>query len=162
MADPVDHQPEGSGWPPAAPASSVGEAASGRAIHASRASDAVEVVRHEEELRVRTVQREAGRARITTRIETEPIDLAVALGHEELRVHRAPIDPETDPAVAPAALSEDEYDVVLYDEEYAVVRRIVPVERVHVQTVAVQETRQVSATVRSEQVEVRRTGDGAG
>jgi uncharacterized protein (TIGR02271 family) len=112
------------------------------------------MTRSEEELRVGTERREAGRARLRKYIVTEHVTQTVPVQHEEVRVEREPItDANRSQSLAGADLSEEEHEVVLHEEEPVVEKRTVPKERVRLATETVSEDREISEEVRREQVD---------
>jgi len=114
------------------------------------------MTRSEEELRVGTTQREAGRARLRKYVTTEQQTVTVPVQREEVRVEREPItDANLDAATSGPAISEEEHEVTLREEEVVVDKRAVPKERVRLDTETVTEERQVSEEVRKEQIEVQ-------
>jgi uncharacterized protein (TIGR02271 family) len=113
------------------------------------------MTRSEEELRVGTQTRERGRARLRKYITTEQQTVTVPVQREELRVERQPItDANRDAATNGPAISEDEHEVTLREEEVMVDKRAVPKERVRLDTETVTDERQVSEEVRKEQIQV--------
>jgi uncharacterized protein (TIGR02271 family) len=113
------------------------------------------MTRSEEELRVGTTEREAGRVRLRKYVVTENVEQTVPVRREEIRVEREPItDANRDAATSGADISEEEHEVVLHEEEVVVDKRTVPKERVALGKDTVTEDRQVDETVRSEQVEL--------
>ena len=113
------------------------------------------MTRSEEELRVGTETRERGRARLRKYVTTEQQTVTVPVQREEVRVEREPItDANLDAATSGPAISEEEHEVVLREEEVVVDKRAVPKERVRLDTETVTEERQVSEEVRKEQIQV--------
>ena len=113
------------------------------------------MTRSEEGLRVGTTERETGRARLRKYVVTDEVQRTVPVRREEVRVEREPItDANAGDAMDGPAISEEEHEVVLHDEEVVVEKRAVPKERVRLDTDTVTEERQVSEGVRKEQVEV--------
>ena len=113
------------------------------------------MTRSEEELRVGTTQRESGRVRLRKYVETEEVEQTVPVQREEVRIEREPItDDNRDAAVSGPDISEDEHEVVLHEEEVVAEKRTVPKERIRVETDQVTDERQVSDTLRKEQVDV--------
>jgi len=113
------------------------------------------MTRSEEELRVGTTQRERGRARLRKYVVTEHQQVTVPVQREEVRVEREPItDANLDAATRGPAISEEEHEVTLREEQVVVDKRAVPKERVRLDTETVTEERQVSEEVRKEQIEV--------
>ena len=119
------------------------------------------MTRSEEELAVGTREREAGRARLRKFVVTENVTQTVPVQREELRVEREPItDANVGQATDGPAISEEEHEVVLREEEVVVGKRAVPKERVRLDTETVTEQQQVSEEIRKEQIEVD-PGDSA-
>jgi uncharacterized protein (TIGR02271 family) len=113
------------------------------------------MTRSEEELRVGTQTRERGRARLRKYVTTETQQVTVPVQREEVRVEREPItDANLDAATSGPAISEEEHEVTLREEEVVVDKRAVPKERVRLDTETVTDERQVAEEVRKEHVEV--------
>jgi uncharacterized protein (TIGR02271 family) len=129
------------------------DSAVGRDTSGPTTDDAM--TRSEEELEVGTAQRERGRARLRKYVTTETQQVTVPVEREEVRVEREPItDANMDAATSGPAISEEEHEVTLREEEVVVDKRAVPKERVRLDTDTVTEERQVSEEVRKEQIEV--------
>ena len=112
------------------------------------------MTRSEEELRVGTQARERGRARLRKYV-TETQQVTVPVSREEVRVEREPItDANLDAATSGPAISEDEHEVTLREEEVVVDKRAVPKERVRLDKDTVTEERQLSEQLRKEQIDV--------
>ncbi len=117
------------------------------------------MTRSEEELRVGTTSRESGRARLRKYVVTEQVEKTVPVKREEVRVEREPItDANVGDAKSGPAISEEEHEVVLHEEEVVTEKRTVPKERVRIGKETVSEEQTVSEEVRKEQVE----SEGAG
>jgi uncharacterized protein (TIGR02271 family) len=113
------------------------------------------MTRSEEELRVGTQTRERGRARLRKHVTTEQQTVTVPVQREEVRVEREPItDTNIDAATSGPAISEEEHEVTLHEEEPVVEKRAVPKERVRLDKDTVTEERQVAEEVRKEHIEV--------
>ena len=126
----------------------VGDDVSGR-----ETDDAM--TRSEEELRVGTTERETGRARLRKYVVTDQVEETVPVRREQVRVEREPItDANVGDAMDGPALSEEEHEVVLHEEEPVVDKRAVPKERVRLDKDTVTDERQVSEEVRKEQVDM--------
>ena len=118
------------------------------------------MTRSEEELRVGTQTRERGRARLRKYVVTEDQQVTVPVQREQVRVEREPItDANLDAATSGPAISEEEHEVTLREEQVVVDKRAVPKERVRLDTETVTEERQVAEEIRKEQIEVE---DGTG
>ena len=113
------------------------------------------MTRSEEELRVGTQSRERGRVRLRKYVTTETQQVTVPVQREEVRVEREPItDANLDDATSGPAISEEEHEVTLREEEAVVEKRVVPRERVRLDKDTVTDERQVSEEVRKEQIQV--------
>ena len=125
----------------------------GRDVSGPTTDDAM--TRSEEELRVGTAEREAGRVRLRKVVVEEEVTRTVPVKREEIRVEREPItDANVDSAMDGPEISEEEHEVVLHAEEPVVEKRTVPKERVRLDKDTYTEERQVSDTVRREEIEV--------
>jgi uncharacterized protein (TIGR02271 family) len=133
--------------------------ATGRDVSGPTTDDAM--TRSEEELRVGTTERESGRARLRKYVVEDEVTKTVPVRREEVRVEREPItDANVDAATAGPDISSEEHEVVLHDEEVVAEKRVVPKERVRLdKDVEVQE-REVSETVRREELDVDDGRDG--
>jgi uncharacterized protein (TIGR02271 family) len=118
------------------------------------------MTRSEEELRVGTTRREAGRARLRKYIVSEPVEETVSTQREEARLEREPItDANIGQATSGPELSEQEHEVTLSSEEPVVEKRVVPKERVRLDKDVVSEQQSVSDEVRKEAIESDVPGD---
>jgi uncharacterized protein (TIGR02271 family) len=125
----------------------------GRDVSGPTTDDAM--TRSEEELRVGKTERETGRARLRKYVVEDEVTQTVPVRREEVRVEREPItDANIDDATSGPAISEEEHEVVLHEEEPVAEKRAVPKERVRLDKEQRTEERQVSDTVRKEQIEV--------
>jgi uncharacterized protein (TIGR02271 family) len=112
------------------------------------------MTRSEEELRVGTTERETGRARLRKYVVTENVTQTVPVQREEVRVEREPItDANVDDAMDGPAISEEEHEVVLHEEQPVVEKNAVAKERVRLDKDTVTEQRSVSEQIRKEQIE---------
>ncbi|WP_147339657.1 DUF2382 domain-containing protein [Actinomadura spongiicola] len=120
-----------------------------------------ELTRSEERMRVSTERNEAGRVHVHKWIETEMVERTVPLTHEEIRIDREPITggrPSPD-----LAISEDDLEIILYEERPVIAKETVPVERVRVRTEQVQDEETIRGELRKERIEVTRDeGRGPG
>ena len=113
------------------------------------------MTRSEEELRVGTTEREAGRVRLKKYVVEDQVTETVPVRREEVRVEREPItDANVDDATDGPAISEEEHEVTLRAEEPVVEKRTVPQERVRLEKDVETDEREVSETVRSERIDV--------
>jgi uncharacterized protein (TIGR02271 family) len=139
----------------------VGGGTVGRDLSGPETDEAM--TRSEEELRVGTRQREAGRARLRKYVVTEMVTKTVPVQREEVRVEREPItDANRDQATSGADISEEEHEVVLHEEEPVVEKRVVPQERVRLGKETISEEREVSEQVRKEQIDTEGLEQGRG
>jgi uncharacterized protein (TIGR02271 family) len=110
------------------------------------------MMRSEEQLSAGTEQVEAGRVRLHKHVVTTQQQITVPIRREEAHVTREPIT--ADQAMADAQLGDQELEVVLHEERPVVTKKIVQVERVTVNTEMIQENREVTDTIRREQIEI--------
>lgn len=110
------------------------------------------LTRSEEQLRVGTTTREAGRARLRKFVVTEEQTVNVPVSHEEVRVVREPIQPGDN--LTGATIGEDTVEVTLHEDQVVVDKDVVGVEKVRLDTELVTEQQQVTEQVRKEQIEV--------
>ena len=113
------------------------------------------MTRSEEELRVGTTQRATGKARLRKHVVTEHVQTTVPVQREEVRVEREPItDANADDAMDGPALSDEEHEVTLHEEEVVVDKRAVPKERVRLDKDTVTDEQTVDEDVRKEEIEI--------
>jgi len=113
------------------------------------------MTRSEEQLRVGTETREAGRSRLRKHVVTEQQQVSVPVSHEEVRVEREPItDANRGDAYDGPAISEEEHEITLRAERPVVSTEAEAVERVRLDTHTVTEQETVRGDVRKEQIEV--------
>lgn len=117
------------------------------------------MTRSEEQLRVGTEAREAGRVRLRKYVTTEHQQVTVPVSREEVTLEREPITgANRGQAYDGPAISEEEHEVVLHAERPVVDTEAVPVERVRLGKQTVTETETVSGEVRKEEIELDRDG----
>ena len=117
------------------------------------------MTRSEEQLRVGTESREAGRARLRKYVVTEQQNVQVPVTREEVKIEREPItDANVGEAMDGPAISEEEHEVVLHEEQPVVDKQAVPVERVRLGKEQVTEQETVSEQVRQERIEAEGPG----
>jgi uncharacterized protein (TIGR02271 family) len=134
-------------------AADVGDRTEGRDVSGPTTDDAM--TRSEEELKVGTASRERGRARLRKYVVTEHVEQTVPVQREELRVEREPItEANVGRATDGPAISDEEHEVVLHEEEVVTEKRVVPKERVRMTKDTVTDEQSVSEDVRKEQIEV--------
>ena len=112
------------------------------------------MTRSEEQLKVGTERREAGRARLRKYVTTEEQQVTVPVTREEVRVEREPItEANRGEAMSGPDISEEEHEVTLHEEKPVVATEAVPVERVRLEKEQVTDEEQVSGEVRKEHIE---------
>ena len=85
----------------------------------------------------------------------EQVTKTAPVQREEVRVEREPItDANLDAATSGPDISEAEHQVTLHEEEPVVEKRVVPKERVRLETDTVTDEREVAEDVRREQLDV--------
>ena len=131
----------------------AGDTAVGRDTSGPTTDDAMTV--SEEQLRVGTERREAGRARLRKYVVTENVTQTVPVQREEVRIEREPIRAaDVADATSGPSISEEEHEVVLHEERPVVETETVPVERIRLGTETTTDEETVSEEVRKERVEV--------
>jgi uncharacterized protein (TIGR02271 family) len=109
----------------------------------------------EEELRVGTTERESGRVRLKKYIVEDEVTKTVPVRREEVRLEREPItDTNRGDALEGPAISEEEHEVVLHEEEVVTDKRAVPKERIRLEKDVETDEKTVSETVREERVDI--------
>jgi uncharacterized protein (TIGR02271 family) len=148
----VPYTTEGSTTAQGGPAGGRDGGADARDVSGPTTDEAM--TRSEEELHVGTARQERERARLRKYVVTENVQQTVPVQREEVRLEREPItDENVDAALDGPAISEDEHEVVLHEEEPVVEKRVVPKERVRLAKDTVTEEREVSEEVRKERIE---------
>jgi uncharacterized protein (TIGR02271 family) len=113
------------------------------------------MTRSEEELRVGKTEQEAGRVRLRKYVVEDEVTQTVPVKREEVRIEREPVtDANIDAATEGPAISEEEHEVVLHEEQAVVDKQAVPKERIRLDKDTHVEEEQVSGTVRKEQVDI--------
>jgi uncharacterized protein (TIGR02271 family) len=129
-----------------------GDRTTGRDVSGPETDDAM--TRSEEELSVGTRQVETGRVRLRKYVVTEQQTHTVPVQREEVRVEREPVtDANRDAALSGGDITEEEHEVTLRAEEPVVEKRVVPKERVRLETDTVTDEQHVSEEVRQERIE---------
>ena len=113
------------------------------------------MTRSEEELRVGTVRRPSRTVRLKKNIVDEKVTKTVPVEKESVHVEREPItDANRDSAMSGADLTTEEAEMTLSEEEVVVDKEVVPKERIKLDKDVEVEQREVTETVRKEQVDV--------
>ncbi len=116
------------------------------------------MTRSEEELAVGTRSQESGRVRLPKHVVTENVTKTVPVKREEVRLEREPVtDANAGDATDGPAISDEEHEVVLHEEEVVTEKRTVPKERVKLGKETATDEQQVSEEVRKEQIGRRQT-----
>jgi uncharacterized protein (TIGR02271 family) len=109
----------------------------------------------EERVNVGKQRHESGRARLRKYVVTDHVTQTVPVQREEARLEREPItEANRDAAYAGPDISEDDYEVVLHEEQPVVEKETVPTERVRLHTETVTDHQRVDEEVRRERVDV--------
>jgi uncharacterized protein (TIGR02271 family) len=118
------------------------------------------MTRSEEELRIGKTERESGRVRLRKYVVEDEVTERVPVQREEVRVEREPItDANVGDAKDGPAISEEEHEVVLHEEEVMVDKQAVPKERIRLDKDTHTDEEQVSETLRKEEVDVDGEGE---
>lgn len=119
------------------------------------------VVRHEEQLRVRTTAT-ARRVRVRKEIVTEHRQVTIPVRREVLRVEEVEGDAGRVPVPDGDAAPPEPLELVLHEEEVVVTTTVVPKERVRIDVRRTESSRPVGADVRRERVEMTGPDTGTG
>ncbi len=112
------------------------------------------MTRSEEQLDVSKRTRQAGTARLRKWIETEDVEIRVPVRREKARMVTEPItDANRDRAISGGDLTTEEHEVILNEEVVDVNKRVVPKERVRLETETETEEVAVDDTVRKERID---------
>jgi uncharacterized protein (TIGR02271 family) len=112
------------------------------------------MTRSEEEVNVGTREREKGRARLRKYVVTEEVTKTVPVRKEKAVLEREPItEGNVDAAMDGPAISDEEHEVTLSEEEVVVEKKAVPKERVRLGKETETSEEQVSEEVRKERIE---------
>jgi uncharacterized protein (TIGR02271 family) len=109
------------------------------------------ITRSEERIDVGTEMLETGRVKLHKYVDTEPVEQAVHVYHEEYDVERIPITAEER---LRGVIEEGEMEVILHEERAVLRKEAVPVERVRLVTKRVDEDRTVRDEIRRERIEI--------
>lgn len=116
------------------------------------ATDADEIVRHEERLNVAKERVATGTAKLRKYVVTNTETVEVPVTREEVRVVREPIAPE-DAAKYAGNIEETEASVVLHEDRVVVSKESVPVEKVSLAKEEIADTHTVTEQIREERIE---------
>jgi len=110
------------------------------------------LTRTEERVDIGTETVESGRARLHRYVDTEPVERAVRVFHEEYEVERVPITPEEQ--ARGGVIAEREVEIILHEERPVFRKEAVPVERVRLVARRVEEDRTYRDEIRKERIEI--------
>jgi len=111
------------------------------------------MTRSEEEVNVGTREREKGTARLRKYVVTEEVTKTVPVRKEKAVLEREPItEGNVDDAMDGPAISDEEHEVTLSEEEVVVEKKAVPKERVRLDKETEVTEEQISEQVRKEQI----------
>ncbi|HKO39300.1 MAG TPA: PRC and DUF2382 domain-containing protein [Solirubrobacterales bacterium] len=112
------------------------------------------MTRSEEEVNVGTREQEKGRARLRKYVVTEEVTKTVPVRKEKAVLEREPItEGNVDAAMDGPAISDEEHEVTLSEEEVVVEKKAVPKERVRLDKETEVSEEQVTEEVRKERIE---------
>lgn len=120
------------------------------------------MTRSEEQLKIVTETFPTETVRLRKHIITEEKTITVSVRREVISVDRVPItdsDARSGGGLT-AELSQARYQMVLYEEQIVVDKKIVPVERVTLITDLITEQHEITDQVRTEQIDTDTTGGG--
>lgn len=121
-------------------------------------SNDVRVPLAEEQLDVRTREREVGSVHVRKEVVEEMKQVEVPVRREEVRVERIPASQMTTPANA-SNFTEEDIVVPVHEEEVEVSKRVVPRGEVRISKEQHQEERRVADSVRREEAQVEADGE---
>ncbi|MGH3248889.1 MAG: YsnF/AvaK domain-containing protein, partial [Trebonia sp.] len=110
------------------------------------------MMRSEERLRAGTETVETGRVRLHKHVVTSQQTITVPIRREEVHVTREPIKPGE--AGTSAEIGNEDLAVIMREERPLVTKETVVVERISLDIETVLENREVSGTIRREEIEV--------
>jgi len=116
----------------------------------------VELIRSEEEVSVSTAARAGGRVRLVKYIVTENVTTTIEVRREMVRLEHQPFGDERPTAPEPVEWRDEVTlgEIVLYEEEVVVAKRVVPRERVRLVVDTTTEMQRVDEIVRRERIAV--------
>ena len=117
------------------------------------------LTRTEERVDVGVETLETGTARLHKYVDTEPVEQAVHVYHEEVEIERVPVTAEEQANGEPIA--EDQKEVILHQQRAVFRKETVPVERVRLIVRRVEEDRTFRDEIRKERIEIESDGGPA-
>ncbi len=109
------------------------------------------LVRQEERLHVDKETVETGRVRLHKYVDVEPVQETVRTFHDEYDIERTTVSAQDRVS---GNISEDEQEIILYEERPVPRKEVVPVERIRLRTKRIEEDSVVRDEVRRERIEV--------
>jgi uncharacterized protein (TIGR02271 family) len=109
------------------------------------------LVRQEERLQVGKEMLETGHIRLHKYVDVEPVEQVVHVFHEEYDVERIPIT--ADERIR-GNIEEGEQEIILHEERAVMHKEVVPVERVRLRTMRVEEDKTYRDEIRRERIEI--------
>ncbi len=123
----------------------------------NKAAEEIQIVLHEEQLRVGKREVSAGEVQLRKTVRTEQVDIPVELHHEDVTIERIAAS-DVRPGTVASTFQEETIDVPLTREEAVVSKDSHVTGAVRLHKTSETETQNVSETVRKEDVEVVRDG----
>ncbi len=112
---------------------------------------------HEEELEARKKSVETGRVRVGKEVVEEQQTLDIPVTHEEVFIERQPVNRQ--PADGAIGEADETIRMPVREEQVSVDKRAVVTEEINVGKREVQDTREVTGTVRREEARVSQDGE---
>jgi uncharacterized protein (TIGR02271 family) len=110
------------------------------------------LVRQEERIQVGKEMVETGRIRLHKYVDSEPVEQAIHVYHEEYDVERLPIT--ANDHISGGTMAEGEQEIVLHQERAVLRKEVVPVERVRLLAKRIDEDTTVRDVLRRERIEI--------
>jgi uncharacterized protein (TIGR02271 family) len=117
------------------------------------------LTRTEERVDVGVETLETGTARLHKYVDTEPVEQAVHVYHEEVEIERVPVTPEEQ--ANGGSITEDQKEVILHQQRAVFRKEAVPVERVRLVVHRVEEDKTFRDEIRKERIEIESDGGTA-
>ncbi|HET9893989.1 MAG TPA: YsnF/AvaK domain-containing protein [Streptosporangiaceae bacterium] len=109
------------------------------------------LTRSEERLAVKLETSETARVKLRKYIDTERVEQAVRVFHEEYEIERSPVTPADD---VTGEMAESEQEIVLHEARAIITKEAVPVERVRLSVRKVEEDQTITGELRRERIEI--------
>ncbi len=115
----------------------------------------------EEQRRLRRSVRPGERVRLVKQVVVEDVQLPVKLRREELVLERAPLPPGSAPDMEMDGELRDGHEpvgeLILYEEQVVITKRVMPKERVRLVKTTVTEEQHIKEQIRKEKIQAERT-----